>query len=301
MSEIKDTKGAFQLRGIISNLNGNAKGFGFEEGTVEKGKSAGKKYRRIRFNVKTSNANNIPVELFGMEKDNVYFYSKKYKKSQKIAWNNRFNNIQDYEYILSEYDLIEKIKDEFKDDSSVFVNGEFQFSEYSNQNNEVVNQTRYIIKSVYGTNSILTQESLNDENFVEENSFQQDIIIDSIDNIDGEPLYINAFTHDFKGLHKTTFQIVRNKESVNMIRNFMTLRYGDFIRVIGKINHLVEKIEVESDWGKGEPIINVNKSLEILGANAESLERKKYSEDDLNFMQVDDLSEEKELGFSLNT
>ena len=50
MNDIKDTKSNFQLRGIISGLNGNKKGFGYETGVLEKGKSIGKDYNKIIVN-----------------------------------------------------------------------------------------------------------------------------------------------------------------------------------------------------------------------------------------------------------
>ena len=85
-----------------------------------------------------------------------------------------------------------------------------------------------------------------------------------------------------------------------MKRNFKTLRLGDFIRVYGVINYDVEKKMVDNGWGN-EPVVITRKSLEVTGANAESLERNMYTEEDLSgVVKPDLLEEEKALGFSLN-
>lgn len=304
MSTIKNTKSNFQLRGLISGLEGNKKGFGYECGVLDKGNSAGKEYNKIRFYVQTGKENKIPVELFGTIKDKVCFYNKEKRDSKMVPWSTRFTTkIEGYEYIMAEYDLIEKIKKDFKDGDSVFVNGEFQFSEYEDKQGNKKNQTRYLIKTIYHTNTILKNEDFEKEDFEEMNTFQQDLIINSIDEVVADKkTYVNGYTYDFKGLHQTTFVINSNKDTQKMKGSFKTLKLGDFIRVHGVINYQVEKYTKKGgEWGD-EPIFNVNKSLEIKGADPATLERKMYSETDLIINKEnkpDDLEEEKKLGFKL--
>jgi hypothetical protein len=304
MNNIKNTKSTFQLRGIISGLEGNKKNFGYECGVLDKGNSAGKEYNKIRFYIQTSKNNKIPVELFGIVKEKVCFYSKQKKDSKMIPWNNRLTaKIEGYEYIIAEFDLIEKIKKDFKDGNSVFVNGEFQFSEYEDNQGNKKNQTRYLIKTIYSTKEDLTNDDFEKKDFEEKNTFQQEIIINSVDEVVADKkTYVNAYVHDFKGIHNTTFVIESNKDTQKLKNSFKTLRLGDFIKIHGVINYQVEKyMKKGGDWGD-EPIINVNKSLEIKGADPATLERKMYTETDLIVKKEnvpDNLEEEKKLGFKL--
>lgn len=303
--ELQNTKGMFQIRGIISDLKTDKKYFGFESGVIKKGVSEGAKFNKLKFYVQTSKTNKIPIELFGMEKEKVCFYSKDKKDTQMVAWGLRNTyKAEGYELIVPEYDLAQYIHDTFKDGESVFINGEFQFTEYENKQNQTVNQIKYMIKSIYYTTTILKVESFDEENFDEYNSFQQEVIINNVyEDIKEKKIYLNCFVIDYKGLHNTMLLIDSTKTSVQMQRSFKSLKLGDFLKVNGIINHQVQKIEIDGEWGK-DVILNINKSLEVVGAVNTSLSRKLYTEEQLTTpvlrKDTDLLVDEKELGFSLS-
>lgn len=278
-------KGNFQLRGIITGKDPETarKGNGYKEGKIEKGINAGNPYRAIRFLVKTSPDNIIPVELFGQPRKQAVWYSRKEKKSIKIDWAKRFNQPPDgYELILPEYDLVKKIDDDFKDGDSVFINGEFRFSTYKDQQGNVRPQTQYIIRSIYHTTNPVDFES---ENFKEQNTFEQEIVIqDIMEDSKVKKLFVSAYVIGYGGtFNPAMFEINTETADATFIRNMKSLKFGDQIKVNGYIHNraLTEEVCDNDGWGqKVKSVTNYYRALEIVGAFGDTLQKKLYKEED---------------------
>ena len=154
--KLKQTRGNFKLDGIIVGL---LKENAFTEGETKDGKP----YCSVRFAVKTSPTNIINVELFGAEQDFIYAYSRTEQKTQKIAFKDRHNELDDTYHLIGvnvtledeeretlvDYDAVKTIYNGFSDGDSVHVAGELRPNSYISSNTgDLVNNFKYIIKSI---------------------------------------------------------------------------------------------------------------------------------------------------------
>lgn len=283
MSELQQTKGYFKVRGIIVGKDNPKKGNGYREGTT----STGKDYRSIRFLVRTAENNIVPVEKFGMELDFAYAYSKEKKTSKSIPFNKRHSAKlpEGFELIKPDYDVVEDINDTFKDGDSVCVVGEIQFNEYEGNL-----QKKYIIKGrdlgVYATKEPIDFDA---ENFKEVSMFEQEIIINSVEkDTERDKLAVNAYIVSYnKKPYPAYFEVDTSKDDKThqeFVKKFQKLKHGDFLKVNGIIHYrsIGKQVQENDGWGTSvESITTYYKEIEITGADASSVETKKYKEDDL--------------------
>lgn len=112
----------------------------------------GKDRRVLQFNVETAFKNELKVELAGMEKDFVYLWSSSDKKSQSIAWNDRFDKSKypndTYHLIDSEWDKAEKLGKLIKVGMWVDIKGHYEFSSFTNDEGKTINSVKRIIDQV---------------------------------------------------------------------------------------------------------------------------------------------------------
>jgi len=95
--KLQQTKGNFKLQGVITGI---AKEGVFREGETKSDEGKVSKYRSIRFNIKTSPTNTIPVELYGSEQDVVYAYSRTNKDTKKITWKDRLGKFENTYHLI---------------------------------------------------------------------------------------------------------------------------------------------------------------------------------------------------------
>jgi hypothetical protein len=318
--KLQQTKGQFKLVGQVVGLTReNA----YREGIIENGQNEGKQYRSIRFGVKTSPTNQINVELFGMERDFIYPYNTKEKKSIQIPFNERDNLPPSYHIIgvncslkkdekgklvresLVEYDAVKYIYDHLNDGDSVYISGELQFGTYENQKGETVNQTRYVIKTINLQNQPVNFE---DEQFAEVASFEQEIVVtDTTLDKETKKVFVNAYVIGYGDKFEPAQFVVDGntlpKLATNVAKKF---KFGDFVKVAGKCLNCVELVEtndqLEDEWGGEKPkgfnsaIKNYTTELRITYVDPDTYEPKKYKESDfvkdepaVTFEEDDDL------------
>lgn len=289
-SKYPQTSTFFRVRGIISGKDDPRKGFGFITGKTKPtdGKEP-KEYKSNRFFVKSSPNNQAVVEVFGQQQPEAYFYSRKAKQTKKVDWNKRFSTKLDgYEIILSDYDKAEKIDKEFKDGDSVVVTGKIVHSEYENPNTGKKQlQSKFTIGSIYAATEPI---DFNSSDFKEDAIFEEEIIINEVvEDKEAGKLYVYAYVINYGDVFvpcSYEIDITRNPKFAN---KFKTLKFGDFINVGGIINNRVitEEVAEEDEWGEQVRTAKTyEKSLQIIGCKAESLEKKKFTEDDI--MSVND-------------
>jgi len=284
--KLQQCKSTFTVRGMIAGKEPATNNNGYKEGLVEKGKAKGKQYRSLRFTIKTSKENIIPVEIFGMEMDNAYFYSKSEKKSEKTPWAKRFMKAANgYELILPDYDLVERINTEFNDGDFVVVWGEIQYSTYETADNITKQQTKFAIKGVKKASEPIDFES----NFEEQNDFTQGIVINEIElDNPAKKLFIHAYIINYgEKFVQTTFEVNTNNPNVDaeFLKNLKSLKFGDYIKVLGKIHYKSISEEINDGWGK-KVIKEFKKALEVIAADGASFEKKKYKEEDFETVET---------------
>lgn len=310
--ELEQTKGKIKLVGRVKGIgNDNAKREGYTK--------SDKQYKSLQFFVETSQINQVRVELFGMERDQVVAYSMKERKSKKVNWADRHKDFGDYKVlgtgcylevdpadsskklrkVLPEFDAIDYIKANVKDGDFVRINGGIEFSKYENKQGDMVEQKRFVISSI----TKLDEEiDFGAADFKEESKFEQEIIIsDLMMDEDTKRLYVNAKVIKFGGdVEDATFTVDTEKYpklAANMSKRFS---FGDSINAYGLIINSVivkesdEQLDApasdDDDWGGDEEIKkdfenNYMKEyiqeLQITSVDSSSYEPKKYKEEDL--------------------
>lgn len=276
-TQLVQTRGSFRAVGIVNRIGNDG---AYKEGEFDKGKSAGKEYRTLRFGVKTSDNNELFVELFGMEKD-VYLLQvlkkeerdklrKAGKKvpTKKVSFENRDNVPEGWQVIgvnigtfeddeaekkkviyntYVEYDAVDEIFQAFEDGDSISVSGSIQLSEYENQQGEVTKQVKYQIQYA---SKLLKPVDFTDEKFVETSSFDQEIVFVGSDYDKAtNKLHVLGRTINYDGTwFDYPFVIDLNQEGVKDIATAFhkKLKFGDFVKVVGLAVNKTEQIEVEA-------------------------------------------------------
>lgn len=324
-NKLQATKGQFKLMGKIKGLsNENA----LKEGLTQKEAP----YKSLSFFVETSPTNAIKVELFAMERSEVYFYSSKAKNTKKVPWSKRHNAIKEYKLIgtrlglekesdgknkqamMVEWDAIDYIMEHLKDGDSVFVNGSIEVQNYKDQQGNEKESKRYTIGGISRTKKPINFDA---EDFSEMASFEQEIVATDVVVVDGK-LHIGAKLINYKGDSVDTTFVVDPQTEGGKYKKLATnmkkrLKWGDFIKVFGLCINAVELVEVEAeeeedDWGgempagQGETIRNYIQELRVTAVDSTSYEPKKYTEEDFfsedeeNFGDDDNFSDGDDFG-----
>jgi len=277
--ELKETKGSVKFRGKINRLK-NGKKSAYAEGKT----SNGKDWSSLRFGIKTSPDNNINVELFGMQFDTVPAYNRDKKETLWVDWDKRNDIPEGYNLIgvtvggetkedtisLVNKDAVEMIMARFNDDDSVFVLAEPQYSTYNDKP-----QTKYSIRNIYFTTNPLDFE---DEEFSEVSDFEQEFVFINADiEKETNTVYVNGYVIGYKGKSfETVLFKVDGTKYPKLAKSFVTkLKFGDLIKVAGKVNNRAVAKEteemVEDEFG-GEipasyrqPVYDYDNSMEITG------------------------------------
>lgn len=294
--KLEETRGKFKVVGVVQGIeNENAYREGFTKDERE--------YKSLSFFVQTSKENRVKVELFGMVRDEVYAYSQKDKKSKKVSWDKRYDDLGSYKVmgtsisidgnrkVLVEYDAIDYILENIKDGDVVRVNGVPDYQEFEGDNGEKRQSTRFNINSITKIDEELDFES---EDFKETSFFEQDIVISDVMRDDeSDKLLISAFIIKYGDKVVPTTFTVDTEKYPKLAKNMeKRLKFGDFLKVYGKIINatIYEKGEVEDDddWGGDGDIqseFNYVKNhiseIQITSVDSKSYEKKKYTEDDL--------------------
>lgn len=320
--KLEQTKSKIKLEGIVSRLDSD-KAYSF--GNVKEGKNQGKAYRSLRFGVKTSDVNEIQVELFGMEQDQVYAYNRKKKSGEWFDFEKRDRLPDGYDLMgvrvalekdskgkvvsknLHSYDAVEEIFNSLEDGESIYVSGHLEFSTYQKEDGEEVLQRKYIIDSIGRTKKEIDFEA---DDFEEVNDFEQDIVIVDVMAVKEEKkYYITGRTIKYGDKWQDAdfvIDVSQDEDAIKLAKIFKSLKFGDFVTVFGKAFNKVVLIETED---KEKPKVDKNnpfasfdkkkpKSLEksfikdfiselrIEGVVIESFAKGKYTEDDFVEQEV---------------
>lgn len=300
LSNLQPTYGNFKVRGIVSGINTE---FSYKS---DVGKS-GKPYKSLRFNVKTSETNQVPVELSGSVMDNVLVMNDAKSKAY-VPWKERYDGRDGFKPLgvtigikkdetgknlqenMVAFDAAEYLHEELQDGDSVMIMGRITWNTYT-KNNETVTNPRYEIQRVYKSSD---EVDFTAENFKEVAEFKQEIVIvDSNHDKETNKLTINTYivTDKDGNFVSYPFTVDVGDESLKTLgRNLMKQKFGTTIVVEGKILNgvvVVEAPEQEEDFGWGLPseferrvIKETIKELRITRGNPASLQEKRYKEDE---------------------
>lgn len=319
MSELKQTKGYAQLRGIIGGLDRVKDAITTRKETKQY--TDNDKIKKLQFSVKTSEDNMIYVELkqfkTGNSLKNVYI-SKRDEDTNKtetkaVPFNERHRNFDDgwriigvslksnndeYAKNLVPYDAIDYVLENFSDGDSVFINAEMSHTD----NGEGKFYTSYEIKRMYVTHDPIVFES---EEFEEQSDFTEDIVFAEVVDT-GDNAFVKGFAINYRG-EPQDCQFLIDKSDKEVIEFFKTdVKFGDVVSLEGIINNRVvykyrEASEEEKDDkpmvgrktkssqnnSKIREIESENRSLQIIGVT--DVKRGMYTAEELG---TDDLQDD---------
>lgn len=273
--ELVQTRGRFSIVGHVNRIdNDNA----FKDGTLKSGKYEGHDYQSLRFGVKTSLTNEIFVELFGIEGEDVYAYkpptkeerakNKKAKgKTVKLSYEDRYDIPDGHNIVngvrvslerdddnklvtenLMKFEAVETIYETLEDGDSVFVSGTVEHSEYINQEGKKVKQTKYILNNISKTKKPVDLEA---EDFEETASFSQEIVfVDKVYDKKTKKLQVigRVINYDGTYIDKPFIINTEKKELADIAKAFnKNLKFGDFVEVVGLCHNRALTVEVEDD------------------------------------------------------
>ena len=297
MSELKQTKGFAQFRGIIGGLERVKEAITKRSETRQYMDSD--KIKKLQFSIKTSDDNVLYVEVkqfkTGNSLKNVYI-SKRDEESKKtetkaVPFNERHRSFEDgwkiigialkshndeYAKSLVPYDAIDYILENFQDGDSVFLNTEMSHSD----DGKGKFYTNYEIKRMYVTKEPIDFEA---ENFEEQADFVEDIVFSDVVDT-GENAFVKAFAINYRGEpQECQFMIEAvDKEVIEFFKSEVS--FGDVVSVEGLVNNRVvysyrdaseeeqddkpmvgRKTKSSQNNSKIREIESENRSLQIIG------------------------------------
>ena len=303
--ELQETKGTFQVRGII---NGVEK----ERFYTDKKTKTGKDFRAVNFGVEYNDKQTVYMSLNGMPQQKVYF-SKRNQSTGKtetkdVPWANRNNfNEEGFRMIgvglgltktkdqsgkivndkktMTPFDACEYINENLQDDMSTFVKGNIEFSSYTDSEGNV----RRSVKYIPGQISLCKEVDFSKYDDVDNkpaHDFTQTIVYTGIDaeNVDDKAtgrFIVSAKIVTWSDIVDTEF-IILDKSLANLFRK--NLKPYHAITVHGKIevSHSVQEVEEEDSWGEKNAMDRVSNPTKtemiITGATPSTIDRETYTE-----------------------
>lgn len=294
---LPQTKGTFQVRGKVI---GTSK----DKFYVEKMTKNNKPWRSVNFGVQFDNEKTLYVGTNGMERDVVYF-SKKLEDGKtdvkKIPWKDRFNyheegyrmigvnvgvvkttdengNAVNDKKTLTDYDSCKEISDHLRDDMSVFVKGNLEFSTYQDSH-----RTKFVTSQVSLTKDDVDFEK---EEFHPVADFTQMIVFMGVTpNKEKTRATVEAKIVTYDTIEDAEFII----EDMNLARMFAKqLKPYTGIKVWGRISveKDTEEVETTDCWGKKNNMDKVNsptiRELIIDGADPNSIDTSTFTEAEID-------------------
>lgn len=294
------TPGNFQMKGVVTGTR-NTQNF-YSEKTFENGN----KMRAVNFGVKYDTDKVIYPTIQGFTRNDVYF-SKKDEKAQKVSWAQRetfaaqnpgWNIIgmnvgltkgDDGKNVvkhLAEYDAAQYIKENLKDDVSVFIRGNLEFRSYTSpKTNEVKRFHNFTATQV----SLCADVDFSAEGFDPTHEWTQEIVYTGIDketDADGKQtgrFILSGYVVAYNSIEPVSF-IVTNAKFAQNIRK--KLKPYNSIQCHGKIEvtHVIEEVTTDStdDWGEENKMKRTNapsiRELICTGASPDTIDTESFTE-----------------------
>lgn len=306
LHNMENTVSNFQLRGIISGTK--SKKF-YTSGTSKNGGQ----WNSVEFGIKIAENKTVFVTLKGFPRSEVFYYKPGEKgakgTTQKVAWKDRKKspgagfrligvnistgkdeNGKNVNETLTEYDAAEWIHENLSDGDSVFIKGNLQFSSYTDRNG----QTRKKIELV-PTQISYTQKPVDfdAEDYTEMAEFENTIVFSEIEQETDENdkktgrFVLSGYSIGYNSVEAVSFII--DAEHAKLAGNLKkAMKPGYSIKTFGRMEVVVDIGPVQEEdtgWGDISPMERINTPVRreyiVYRADPNSIEKDKYSEDDI--------------------
>lgn len=299
MAEIKtkhglqETKGSFQLRGIVNGVDRDSF---YKEITTKSNKSM----RMVNFGTEVDKGKTIYVTLNGMERDKVYFSTKQNDKTvvETVDWDKRKTfKKKDYNLIgirlglkkvvnkegkevndkqtMTEFDACEYINENLTDDVAVYTRGKVEFSTYNDKH-----YTKFVPDQI----SLCKPIDFEDDEFEPLANFEQTIILTGVAKNEDGTFTVNGKVVTYNTIEDVEFFISAQKQK--LAKTLKKLNPYTALKVFGNIvvEQEVDTVEDDDDaWGDPNPMNRISnptqRKMFITGADKDSLDTELYSEE----------------------
>lgn len=207
-NELKQSKNAFKVVGKVSRIDREG---AFRQATTESGKMKDKDYRALRFGVKTSETNEITVEMFDYQPEEIFMWNSELKKQDSNykgtrvpfeEWEERQDELREEGYAvlqtrvglttgedgkivsqgLPSFVASKLIAEGLHNGDSVVVEGEIRYSKYTDRNDKLQERKTYTIKKVFKIKDI----DFEDAKFEEITYFEQQFVFVDAEHVKKE-------------------------------------------------------------------------------------------------------------------
>lgn len=303
--ELQETKGTFQVRGII---NGVEK----DRFYTDKKTKTGKDFRAVNFGCEYNDKQTVYLSLNGMPQQNVYFSKRNQgtgkTETKTVPWANRnkFNEegfrmigvglgltktkdqsgkLVNDKKTMTPFDACAYINENLNDDMSAFIKGNIEFSSFIDSEGNVRRSTKYIPGQISLCKEV-DFEKYDDADNKPMHDFTQNIVYMGVDQekVDDKATgryVVSAKIVTYSDIVDTELYI-NDKSLANMFKK--NLKPYSAITVHGKIevSHDVQEVEEEDSWGEANAMNRVNNSSKtemiITGATPSTIDRETYTE-----------------------
>lgn len=299
--DLVQTRGSFSVSGLVT---GTDKDSFYEDKLTQ---STKKPFRSVNFGVKIDkDGSSVYTYLNGMERKSVYYSRREdkakgiTKDTQEVAWKDRYtfdkegyrmigvnvgvkkivdkkgNEVNDKK-VLTEFDACEEIGTNLKDDASVFVKGNLEFSTYNDKHN---------VRLVPTQVSLCRPIDMEAEDYTPNAQFTQVIVFTGIEpNEDKTKFTVSAKIVNYESIEDAEFVIHDSKLATAFRKNikpYSSIKvWGDII-----VERDIEEVEEASVWGTANKMERVNSPTQrlfvITGADPQTIDTEEYSEDKID-------------------
>ena len=295
-SKLQQTRGYFKLAGIVSGVKRN------DFYTEKMTRSDNPKLRKsVKFGIQSSPNNKVFVTLAAQPMEKVYFSKRAENKGEKpitkaVDWDKRSSfNENGYKIIgvnlgltkkldqdgkevndvkhLVQYDAVDYIKQNLRDDMHVFVRGHIEYSRFENRNIK-----QYVIDQI----SLCQPIDFASESFKETANWEQFITYRAIekDASEDEKFMLTGNIVNYNNIVETDF-VIRSSKIAQVLKKNLKPYYG--VKIYGNLIGSVQEVVVEDDDGWGEPnpmeaTGGYYKEMLVTGAQKDSIDTDLYSE-----------------------
>lgn len=305
--ELPETKGTFQVQGIV---NGVAKDKFY---TVSKTKT-NKDFKRVNFGCEYDEKKSVYLDLNGMPQNEVYFSKRNQDgktETKKVSWANRntFNedgfrmigvnlgivkttdaegNAVNDKQTMHAFDACDYIKENLKDDVSIFAKGNIEFSSFFNKEGNLTRGVKYVPNQI----SLCKEVNFEEYDYIDKapkHHFTQTILFNGIeqekedDKATGR-FIVSAQIVTWSDIVSTEFIITDNKLATLFRKN---LNPYEAITVHGciEVTQQAEVVDEEDEWGDSNPMNNNRAAFKtemiITGAKPSTIDRETYNEENV--------------------
>jgi hypothetical protein len=292
-------RGNFEVKGIVTNT---LKESFFKETKTKTGKD----FRALNFGITFDKNQTLFVNLTGMPMENVY-YSKRGEKGEKpttlpVPWKERHTfrkegfsligvncgltkttdekgkELNDIKH-LTPFDACKYISENLKDDMSVYIRGNIEYSHYANQAGELQHNSKLVVTQI----SLCKPVDFEATGFEPDAQFTQPFVFMGVRKEDPN-FAVEAKVVNYATVEDTEFVVENPKLADNFRKNvkpFTALKTWGDIRTV-KNTDTVEESSSDDGWGEKNAMDRVfgqyRKTFIVTGADPESMDRETYTE-----------------------